>query len=76
LAPKGISVNMVTPSLIDTALTADIPQKFKLLTAAQTPLRRLAEVSDVASAISFLASDKSSFIIGQNIRINGGQVML
>ncbi len=76
LAPKGIAVNMVTPSLISTELTADIPQKFKLLTAAQTPLRRLADVADVAGAISFLASDKSSFITGQNIRINGGQVML
>lgn len=76
LAPKGIFVNMVTPSLINTELTADIPEKFKLLTAAQTPLRRLAYVSDVAGAISFLASDKSNFITGQNIRINGGQVML
>jgi len=76
LAPKGIAVNMVTPSLISTELTADIPHKIKLLTAAQTPLRRLADVADVAGAISFLASDKSSFITGQNIRINGGQVML
>lgn len=76
LAPKGILVNMVTPSLISTELTANISQKFILLTAAQTPLRRLADVADVAGAISFLASDKSGFITGQNIRINGGQVML
>jgi 3-oxoacyl-[acyl-carrier protein] reductase len=76
LAPKGIFVNMVTPSLINTELTADIPEKFKLLSAAQTPLRRLANVTDVAGAISFFASDKSNFITGQNIRINGGQVML
>lgn len=76
LAPKGITVNMVTPSLVDTDLTANIPHKVKLLTASQTPLRRLANIIDVAGAISFLASDKASFITGQNIRINGGQVMI
>ena len=39
LAPKGIRVNLITPSLVNTELTADIPQKVKLLTAAQTPLK-------------------------------------
>jgi 3-oxoacyl-[acyl-carrier protein] reductase len=76
LAPKGIRINMVTPGLISTDLTADIPEKTKLITAAQTPLRRLALTADVAGAISFLASTKSNFITGENIRINGGQVML
>ena len=76
LAPKGIRVNLISPSLIDTDLTANIPLKIKLLSSAQTPLRRLANVSDVAGAISFLASDKSDFITGENIRINGGQVMI
>ncbi|RYE50739.1 MAG: SDR family oxidoreductase, partial [Sphingobacteriales bacterium] len=73
LGPKGIRVNMVSPGLTDTELTADIPEKIKLITASQTPLRRLATVEDVAGAISFLASDKSNFITGENIRINGGQ---
>jgi 3-oxoacyl-[acyl-carrier protein] reductase len=76
LAPKGICINMVTPGLISTDLTADVPEKTKLITAAQTPLRRLALTADVAGAISFLASPKSNFITGENIRINGGQVML
>lgn len=76
LAPKGININMVTPSLVSTELTADIPEKFKLLTASQTPLRRLAKASDVAGAISFLASEKANFLAGENIRINGGQIML
>jgi 3-oxoacyl-[acyl-carrier protein] reductase len=73
LGPKGITVNMVSPGLIDTELTADIPEKVKLIMASQTPLRRLATVKDVAGAISFLASEKSDFITGENIRINGGQ---
>lgn len=76
LGPKGIRVNMVTPSLVNTDLTSDIPEKIKLLTASQTPLRRLALAKDVANTISFLASDKSDFLTGENIRVNGGQVMI
>ncbi len=76
LAPKGIRVNMVTPSMVSTELTADIPEKTKLLTASQTPLRRLALATDVAGVISFLASEKSNFLAGENIRVNGGQIML
>lgn len=76
LAPKGIMVNMVTPSLVNTELTADIPEKIKLITASQTPLRRLALAKDVAGAIGFLASDAANFMAGENIRVNGGQVMI
>ena len=76
LAPKGIYVNMVSPSVISTELTADIPEKSKLITASQTPLRRLATPEDVAGSISFLAGDKSNFLSGENIRLNGGQVMI
>lgn len=76
LAPKGIRINMVTPSLVNTELTSDIPEKIKLLTAAQTPLRKLALAQDVAGVISFLASIKSDFLVGENIRVNGGQIMI
>jgi 3-oxoacyl-[acyl-carrier protein] reductase len=76
LAPKGIRVNAVSPGMTDTALIADIPEKAKLLTAAQTPLRNLAKPRDVAGAISFLASSKSDFITGETIRVNGGQMMI
>jgi 3-oxoacyl-[acyl-carrier protein] reductase len=76
VAPKGVNVNMVSPSVISTELTADIPEKIKLITASQTPLRRLATPSDVAGAISFLAGDKANFLSGENIRLNGGQIMI
>lgn len=76
LAPKGIRVNLVSPGMTDTELVSDIPEKIKLLTAAKTPLKRLAKPTDVANAISYLVSDKSDFLTGETIRINGGQVML
>lgn len=75
-ANRGINVNMVSPSMIDTDLVADIPKKVKMLTEAKTPLKRLCTPEDVAEAVSFLMSDKSNFITGETIRVNGGQVML
>lgn len=76
LATKKIRVNQVSPSLTPTTLVSEIPEKIKLLTAAKTPLKRLAAPEDIAQAIVFLAdSTKSGFITGETIRINGGQVM-
>ena len=76
LAPKGIRINLVSPGMVDTQLIADVPEKTRLLSAAQTPLRSLAGAEDVAGAISFLASDKSNYLTGETIRVNGGQFML
>ncbi len=76
LAPKGIRVNLVSPSMTDTELISNIPEKVKLLTAAKTPLKRLAKPLDIAEAISYLVSEKSDFITGETIRVNGGQVMI
>lgn len=76
LAPKGIKINLVSPGMTDTELIANVPEKVRLLTAIQTPLRRIATPEDIAGTISFLASDKSDFLTGETIRVNGGQVMI
>lgn len=76
LAPKGITVNMISPGMTDTELIADIPEKNRLMVAAKAPLRRLAKPEDIAGAVSFLASSKADYITGETIRVNGGQVML
>jgi 3-oxoacyl-[acyl-carrier protein] reductase len=76
LAAKGIMLNMVSPGMTDTDLISDIPDRIKKVTAARTPLNRLATVDDIANAIVFLASDKSNFMCGETMRINGGQVMI
>ena len=76
LASRKIRVNAVSPSIADTDLNADLPNKIKLLAAAKTPLKRLASPQDIAQAIVFLAdASKSGFITGETIRVNGGQVM-
>jgi len=76
LAHKGIRINLVSPGMTDTTLLADIPEKTRLLTEARTPLRRIGVPEDVACAISYLASEKSDFLTGETIRVNGGQVMI
>ncbi|MCD4693517.1 MAG: SDR family oxidoreductase [Calditrichales bacterium] len=76
LAPKGIRINLVSPGMTDTELLANIPEKVKLLSAAQTPLRTIAKPEDVAGAISYLASEKSDYLTGETIRVNGGQIMI
>ncbi len=75
LAPSNIKVNLVSPGMTETELNSDVPERIKLLIAAKTPLRRLANVNDIASAIVFLASPGSDFITGETIRVNGGQTM-
>ncbi len=76
LSVRGVRVNIVSAGMTETDLIANIPEKIRLVTAAKTPLRRLASPDDIASAIVFLASEKSDFITGETIRINGGQVMI
>ena len=60
LGRYGITVNAVSPSLIKSDFAGDVPEKLFDLTAAQTPLGRLATAADVAGAVLFLASDEAA----------------
>ncbi len=74
--PQGVRFNTVSPGMTETALIADIPEKVRLLTAAQTPLKRLAQPENIAHAIAFLLSDQAQHITGENLKICGGSVMI
>ncbi len=75
LASRNITVNAVAPGFIDTAMTADLPEKVKEAMLAQVPLGRIGQPEDVAEVVAFLASDKASYITGQVIHVNGGMYM-
>ncbi|MCW2474357.1 MULTISPECIES: SDR family NAD(P)-dependent oxidoreductase [unclassified Symbiopectobacterium] len=72
LAPKGIRVNAVAPGVIQTAMTANLPQEVLRRQMARCELKRLGLPEEVANAILYLASDASSYITGQVVRIDGG----
>ncbi len=73
LGPKGIRVNSVSPGLIGTTFHDTFtPDEARKNVAAGTPLRREGRAAEVADAVAFLASDRSSFITGESLEINGG----
>lgn len=74
--PKGINVNNVAPGMTETTLISNIPERTKMVTSMQAPLRRLAGVDDVANVVSALVGDAGNYITGETIRVCGGQVML
>jgi acetoacetyl-CoA reductase/3-oxoacyl-[acyl-carrier protein] reductase len=68
----GLTVNAVTPGLIDTEMTAAIPDKVLQRLRASIPMRRMGRPDEVARVVRFLASDSSSYITGQVWGVNGG----
>ena len=71
--PDGIRVNALCPGMIATKFHDDFTKdEVRAKVAAGTPLRREGNASEVADLVSYLASDESSFVTGNNIDINGG----
>ena len=75
LASRNVNVNAIAPGFIETDMTAKLPENVKSQMLAYIPLNRFGKASDVAELAMFLASDASSYITGQVIKIDGGMVM-
>ena len=76
VASRGITVNMIAPGFVVTAMTdaLDAAQKEKL--AGAIPLGRLGQPQDVAAAAVYLASDEAGWVTGATLHVNGGMAML
>jgi len=75
LGPHGIRVNAICPGVIDTPMSAAVPE-FALEGLKQTtPLGRIGQPEDIALAALYLASDESGFVTGESITPNGGLVI-
>ena len=59
-----------------TELTRDLPASLTDQIKAQTPLGRFGTVDEIASAVTFLASDEAAYITGQVLAVDGGLVMM
>lgn len=75
LGPHGITVNALSPGLIDSPRSAGAGIALRQRRIAAAPLRRLGHGTDVAQAALFIASEAASFITGQSINVNGGIYM-
>jgi 3-oxoacyl-[acyl-carrier protein] reductase len=72
LGPYGIRVNVVAPGFIETDMTANLAGKVRDAALKAIPMKRVGAAAEVAELVSFLVSDKASYITGEVIRVDGG----
>ncbi len=72
---RNITVNAVAPGFIDTDMTKELPEAQRQMLVGQIPLGRLGQAGEIASAVTFLASDAAAYITGAIIPVNGGMYM-
>ncbi|GAB4483032.1 MAG: 3-oxoacyl-[acyl-carrier-protein] reductase [Thermodesulfovibrionales bacterium] len=72
VAKLGITVNAVSPGVIETELTRDMTEKVKQEFLGMIPAGRFGDPEEVARAVAFLASDEAAYITGEYISVDGG----
>ena len=74
LAPSDITVNCIAPGVIDTKMNASLGEETLELLKEESPMGRFGTPEEVASLMTFLASDKADFITGQVIGVDGAYI--
>jgi 3-oxoacyl-[acyl-carrier protein] reductase len=72
LAPKGVTVNTVSPGFTETAM---FPDAFREMATQMSPFNRVGTPKDIADVVAFVLSDQARWLTGQNIQAGGGVVM-
>lgn len=75
LAARGIRSNAIAPGFIATEMTEVLDEKVKEAIMTNIPLKQFGSVEDVANMVAFLASEKSRYVTGQVMNVDGGMVM-
>lgn len=73
---KGITVNGVSPAMMETKFLSDIDERIIQMNAESAPMKRNATVEETVAAIEFLMSEQASYITGSNLNVSGGRYML
>jgi 3-oxoacyl-[acyl-carrier protein] reductase len=72
LGSRSITANVVAPGFVETDMTAELDEKRREEIAVQVPLGRFCTAEEIANVVTFLASDKASYITGAIIPVDGG----
>lgn len=72
VASRNVTVNCIAPGMIETEMTAAIPEKAKGALLSEIPMKRMGRPEEIAYIASFLASEKASYITGSVIEADGG----
>lgn len=72
LAGRNVTVNVVAPGYVDTAMTAALPEAAREQLIEAIPLRRIGRPQEVAAAVGFLAGEDAGYITGQVLNVSGG----
>jgi 3-oxoacyl-[acyl-carrier protein] reductase len=75
VASRGVTVNMVAPGFIATAMTDALSDAQKAKLSEAIPLGRMGSPADIAAAVAYLASDEAGWITGATLHVNGGMAM-
>lgn len=74
VASRGVTVNCVSPGMIETDMTTDLPESVAESLKSRIPLGRLGQPEDVAGLVSFLVSEDAGYITAQTLHVNGGML--
>jgi 3-oxoacyl-[acyl-carrier protein] reductase len=72
IASRNITVNVVAPGFVETDMVKDLPREEL---EKMIPLKRFGKPEEIASAVSYLASEEAAYITGQVLGVNGGMYM-
>ncbi|WP_270935767.1 3-oxoacyl-[acyl-carrier-protein] reductase [Falsiroseomonas oryzae] len=76
VATRGVTVNVVAPGFVKTAMTDALPEAARTTLLSRIPTQRMGAPEDVAGAVAYLASNEAGWVTGQTIHVNGGMAMI
>lgn len=75
VASRGVTVNTISPGYVATPMTAVMPEEIQDQIVATIPMRRMAHPAEIAQAVGFLCDERTAYITGANLPVNGGMYM-
>jgi 3-oxoacyl-[acyl-carrier protein] reductase len=76
VATRGVTVNVVAPGFVKTAMTENLPEAARTTLMSRIPTQRMGTPEDIAAAVVYLASPEAAWVTGQTLHVNGGMAMI